>query len=115
MSCITIPIQVLINHRLASCESCSCCRFVGAFISRKERLKDMGHNTRFTNLYVKNFSEDTTEDDLRDVFGKFGTIMSAVVMVNQNTGKSLCYGFVSFDDHASASEVSTVAVVRGVL
>ncbi len=86
---------------------CGCCfRFVGTFISRKERLKDMGHNTRFTNLYVKNFGEDVMDDDLRDMFIEHGNIMSAVVMKDRNTNKSLCYGFVSFDDHGSAAEVS---------
>ena len=81
-------------------------RFVGTFISRKDRLKDMGHNTRFTNLYVKNFV-DLDDAGLRDMFSKFGKIVSAVVMKDKNNiNKALGYGFVSFEDHASANNVS---------
>lgn len=79
--------------------------FVGAFISRKERLKDMGHNTHFTNLYVKNFGEETSSDDLKNMFAEYGTIMSVVVMMDRNNpDKSLGFGFVSFDNHASAAD-----------
>lgn len=90
------------SHPVGGC----CFRFVGAFISRKERLKDMGHNTHFTNLYVKNFGEEVTSDDLRNMFAEYGNIMSVVVMMDRNNSKSLGYGFVSFDDHMSAQEVS---------
>lgn len=79
---------------------------MGTFISRKDRLKDMGHNTRFTNLYVKNFGEEVTDEDLRNLFAEHGTIISAVVMKDRNTGKSMGFGFVSFDDHESAAGVS---------
>ena len=84
------------------------CRFVGTFIPRKERLKDMGHNTKFTNLYIKNFGDDLSDNDLNQLFTKFGKIVSAVVMKDRNTGKSLGYGFVSFDDHDSAQSVSCI-------
>ncbi len=80
-------------------------RFVETIISRKDRLKDMGHNTRFTNLYVKNFV-DLDDAGLRDMFSKFGKIISAVVMKDKNTKKPLGYGFVNFQDHASANNVS---------
>lgn len=81
-------------------------RFVGAFISRKDRLKDMSHNPRFTNLYIKNFGEEMTDEHLNELFSKFGKIVSAVVMKEKNSNKSLGFGFVSFEDHASAAAVS---------
>lgn len=80
------------------------CRFVGTFISRKDRMKDMGQNPRFTNLYIKNFADDLTDEDLVELFSKFGKIVSAVVMTKN--GKSRCFGFVSFEDHMTASSVS---------
>ncbi len=89
-------------------------RFVGTFISCKDRLKDMGHDTRFTNLYVKNFV-DLDDAGLRDMFSKFGMIISAVVMKDKNTKKSLGYGFVSFQNHASANNVSNAELVLNVL
>lgn len=92
------------------CNKCIC-RFVGTFISRKDRMKDMGHNTRFTNLYVKNFGEEITDDDLSELFAKFGKIVSAVVMKDRNNGKSMGYGFVSFEEHPAAQSVSILRAV----
>jgi len=85
-----------------------CCRFVGAFISRKERLKDMGSNTRFTNLYVKNFANEFDENGLKEAFALYGPIVSAVVMRDKEA-KSLGFGFVSFDNHESAAKVRSRA------
>lgn len=87
------------------------CSFVGTFIPRKERLKDMGQNPRFTNLYVKNFGDDLGDDELGELFSAHGKVMSAVVMKDKMSGKSLCFGFVSFEDHMSAAKVSVVAAV----
>ena len=78
---------------------------MGKFIPRKERLRDYGHNQRFTNIFIKNFGEDFTDDMLRDMFAVFGAILSAKVMMDQNTGKSKGFGFVSFDTHESAAKV----------
>ncbi len=85
-------------------------RFVGTFISCKDRLKDMGRDTRLTNLYVKNFV-DLDDAGLRDMFSKFGKIISAVVMKDKNTKKPLGYGFVNFEDHASANNVSVMVML----
>lgn len=79
---------------------------MGTFIPRKDRLKDMGHNTRFTNLYVKNFGDDVSDDGLSQLFVPYGTILSAVVMKDRNSDKSLGFGFVSFDNHGAAASVS---------
>lgn len=57
----------------------------------------------FTNVYVKNFSINVSEDDLMAVFGKFGAIKSAVVM-RDGQGMSKCFGFVDFHDHKAAAE-----------
>ena len=78
-------------------------RYVGKFIPRKEKL---GHHTRFTNVLVKNFGEDFTEDQLRETFSAFGVIVSAVVM-KDNKGKGRGCGFVSYEDHKAASKVSS--------
>lgn len=76
--------------------------FVGAFISRKDRLRDMGNNTMFTNLYVKNFGDELDDEGLREVFASYGNIVSLVIM--KKDGKSCGYGFVSYDNHDSAAK-----------
>lgn len=80
-------------------------RFVGIFISRKDRLRDMGLNPRFTNVYIKNFGDDFTDTKLREAFEKFGPIVSAIVMTDK-TGRSMGFGFVSYETHEHAATVS---------
>ena len=62
-------------------------RFVGKFISRKDRLRDFGHEQRFTNVYVKNFGEDFTDEQLMETFSTYGKIISAKVMIDHATGR----------------------------
>ena len=58
------------------------------------------------NLYVKNLDDSVTDDVLRDEFSSMGTITSARVMRDKNTGVSRGFGFVCF----STPEDSTRAV-----
>ena len=79
--------------------------YVGLFVRRQERNQQNG-SPKFTNVYVKNLAEATTDEDLKNLFGTYGTITSAVVMRDAN-GKSRCFGFVNFqspDDAAVAVE-----------
>lgn len=54
---------------------------------------------RFTNVYVKNFSNDPdfTNMQLVELFSIFGEIQSACVMRDEN-GRSKGFGFVNFVD-----------------
>ncbi|XP_044475277.1 polyadenylate-binding protein 2-like [Mangifera indica] len=77
--------------------------YVGHFLRKHER-DGTSSKTKFNNVYVKNLSETTTDEDLNEVFGEYGTITSAVVM-RDGDGKSKCFGFVNFenaDDAANA-------------
>ncbi|XP_050266693.1 polyadenylate-binding protein 2-like [Quercus robur] len=79
--------------------------YVGHFLRKQER--DGAFNTtKFNNVFVKNLSEATTDEDLKNIFGEFGAITSAVVMRDAD-GRSKCFGFVNFesaDDAAKAVE-----------
>ena len=57
---------------------------------------------QFTNIYIKNLDPEVTEDDLREIFSKFGPITSAVLQVDPD-GKSRGFGFVNFDSHIDAA------------
>jgi len=41
------------------------------------------------NIYIKPLLQETSEDDLRKLFGKYGKIVDCKVMVDRNTGLSL--------------------------
>lgn len=79
--------------------------FVGRFVPRKEREKAMGEKTRrFTNIYVKNLTEEYDDDEkLRKLFEPFGKISSAKVVFDDGT-KSKGFGFVSFEEPEMAEQ-----------
>ena len=47
-----------------------------------------------TRLYVGNLSFQTTSEDLRDLFSQAGTVESASVVEDRDTGRSRGFGFV---------------------
>jgi polyadenylate-binding protein len=78
--------------------------YVGRFIPRKEREKDLGEKAkRFTNVYIKNFPDGMNDEKLREIFEKHGKITSFKVMFDE-TGKSRCFGFVAFEDAEAAED-----------
>lgn len=80
--------------------------YVGPFLRKQER-DSTADKSRFNNVFVKNLSESTTEEDLKKVFSEFGITTSEVVM-RDGDGKSKCFGFVNFEkaeDAARAVEV----------
>ncbi|XP_063080158.1 polyadenylate-binding protein 1A-like [Engraulis encrasicolus] len=75
--------------------------FVGRFKARKEREAELAARSKsFKNIFIKNFG-DLNDEKLREVFGKFGPILSARVMTD-NRGKSKGFGFVSYGNHEHA-------------
>lgn len=57
-------------------------------------------------LFVGGLPFATTEDELRDTFAAHGTVASAVVVKDRDTGRSKGFGFVEFenDDEGKAAE-----------
>ncbi|XP_028053264.1 polyadenylate-binding protein 2-like [Camellia sinensis] len=79
--------------------------YVEPFCHKNER-EMLLEKAKGTNLYVRNLSTSITEEDLKKIFGEFGTISSAAVMKDAD-GNSKCFGFVNFesaDDVARAVE-----------
>jgi RNA recognition motif-containing protein len=54
-------------------------------------------------LYVGNLSFDTTDDDLRQAFSQHGTVVSASVVTDRDSGRSRGFGFVEMSDGADAA------------
>ena len=55
----------------------------------------------FTNVFVKNFREDVTDEEFKQAFAVCGTITSAVV-ARDDSGKSKRHGFVNFETAEAA-------------
>lgn len=58
-----------------------------------------------TKLFVGSLSWNTTDDSLREFFAAVGTVTSASVIVDRDSGRSKGFGFVemSNDDEAKAA------------
>ena len=60
-------------------------------------------------LYVGNLPFNTTEDALNQLFSEFGTVASAKIISDRDTGRSKGFGFVEMntDEEANAAIVGT--------
>ena len=55
-------------------------------------------------LYVGNLSFDSTEDDLKDLFGRHGTVESVAVIMDRDTGRARGFAFVEMADAQAADD-----------
>jgi translation initiation factor 3 subunit G len=62
------------------------------------------HREDLPTLRVTNVSEDTTDNDLRDLFGTFGRVARVYIGRDRETGIGKGYAFVSFEDRAVAQK-----------
>ena len=56
------------------------------------------------NIYVSNLSFHTTEEDLNSMFGKFGAVTSAKIIMDRETGKSRGFGFIEMSSETEGNE-----------
>ncbi|MFH1681485.1 MAG: RNA-binding protein [Candidatus Eisenbacteria bacterium] len=59
-------------------------------------------------LYVGNLSFDATEVEIRDLFGKHGTVRSVNLITDRDTGRPRGFGFVEMDDAEAAAAISAL-------
>jgi polyadenylate-binding protein len=77
---------------------------VAKFQTRAQRFGELGDSaTRFMNVYIKNFAEELDDEKLKELFSKFGTITSAIV-IKDSEGKSRGFGFVAFEKPEEAAK-----------
>jgi len=62
-------------------------------------------------LYVGNLSFNTTNQDLNELFGTVGTVASANVIEDRETGRSRGFGFVEMSSKAEGE--SAIAEING--
>lgn len=76
--------------------------FVGKHISKKDREHKFEElKANFTNVFVKNFGTEYSEDELTKLFEPFGAITS-LYFEKDAEGNSKGFGFVNFESHESA-------------
>lgn len=55
-------------------------------------------------MYVSNLGFHTSEDDLRKLFEPFGTVTSAKIITDRESGRSRGFGFVEMDADDQAQD-----------
>ena len=60
-----------------------------------------------TKLYIGNLPYTTTEDDLKTMFAEYGSVLSATLITDRDSGRSKGFGFVELEDDAKALESIT--------
>lgn len=55
-------------------------------------------------IYVGNLSYDVTEQDLNTVFAEYGTVKSAKLPTDRETGRVRGFGFVEMSDEAEETK-----------
>ncbi len=53
-------------------------------------------------IYVGNMSYNTSEEELRDLFAQYGTVLSANIIIGRETRRPKGFGFVEMEDDSAA-------------
>jgi RNA recognition motif-containing protein len=59
-------------------------------------------------FFVGNLSYNTTEDQLRELFAQHGTVISAKLVNDRETGRSRGFGFVEMNDADAAKALAAL-------
>ncbi|CAH8260618.1 unnamed protein product [Arabidopsis lyrata] len=96
--------------------------FVGKALRKDERMEMLKQHFRdnsiakpnmgWSNMYVKNLSESMNDTRLREIFGRYGQIVSAKVMRHEN-GRSKGFGFVCFSNREESKQAKRYLNVDG--
>jgi len=80
-----------------------------------EYKRELYNKTKDRNFYVRGFPEDTEENDLIEVFSKYGEIESSRIMKNENNKQRVyaCVELVKNEDAKKLLEDSYKITIRG--
>lgn len=65
---------------------------------------EMTPEQRGNKIFVGGIPPDVDRDGLKAIFERFGTVVDAIVMVDQISQRSRCFGFVTFEDGTGGAQ-----------
>lgn len=68
--------------------------------------KYAAHDKVFMKLFVGNLPWNITDQDLEEMFSKFGDVDSAKVITDRDTGRSRGFGFVEMGEQSARSAIA---------
>jgi len=60
-------------------------------------------------IYVGNLPFSATEDEVRDLFGQYGGVISVALINDRETGRPRGFGFVEMDDPDADAAIEALA------
>lgn len=61
------------------------------------------------NIYIGNLPYNSSEEDLKQAFAKFGEVTSAVIITDKSSGRSKGFGFVEMsNDEAAQNAINSL-------
>lgn len=94
--------------------------FVVPFESKTQRRDHLQKKYKKQNLFVRNFGENVTEKDLKDLFSQYGNILNTKLLTKKTlvNGEekevSQCKGFVCFDNPETAKRAVDESRDKGI-
>jgi RNA recognition motif-containing protein len=67
-------------------------------------LRISGKRGNVKKLYVGNLPFTTTQEELQEIFERFGSVASAAVIMDRETGRSRGFGFIEMEEASAADE-----------
>lgn len=78
--------------------------FVGHHVSKKERMSKVEElKAQYTNIYVKNFDAESSQEDFDNLMKPFGAVISCALSVD-DANASRGFGFVNYENHEDAKK-----------
>src|SRR5579862_2250922 len=56
---------------------------------------------RTSKIFVGGIGQDVIEEEFKEYFEQFGTVLDATLMMDKETGRPRGFGFVTFDDDSA--------------